>query len=297
MTLGILEILDAFIAHQRDVILRRTRYDLGKAKERLHIVEGLLKAVDILDEIIKTIRASKNKADSIANLMKEFDFTEIQATAIVTMQLYRLSNTDINLLLEEQGNLNKMIEFLTSILNDEEVLKKQMKNSLTEIKKEFATPRRTEIRDEVTDIKIDMKEMIPKENVIVVVTNDGYVKRIPLKSYASASSEPTILKPGDFIRGLYSTTTLDTLLMFTNQGHYLYVPIHEISETKWKEMGKHISNVISIGADEKIIYSMILDDKDATYYYYSSDFRDFAISPLLPPCCYVFFYITVPLVP
>ena len=261
--LGILEILDAFIAHQKEVILRRTRFDLNKAKERLHIVEGLLKAVDILDEIIKTIRASKNKADSIANLMKEFDFTEIQATAIVTMQLYRLSNTDINLLLEEQGNLNKMIEFLTSILNDEEVLKKQMKNSLTEIKKEFSTPRRTEIRDEVTDIKIDMKEMIPKENVIVVVTNDGYVKRIPLKSYASASSEPTILKPGDFIRGLYSTTTLDTLLMFTNQGHYLYVPIHEISETKWKEMGKHISNVISIGADEKIIYSMILDDKEA----------------------------------
>ncbi len=258
--LGILEIIDAFIAHQKDVILRRTRFDLNKAKERLHIVEGLLKAVDILDEIIKTIRASKNKQDSIDNLVKQFEFTEIQATAIVTMQLYRLSNTDINLLLEEQGNLQKMIEFLTSILNDEEVLKKQMKLSLNEIKKEFANPRRTEIRDEVTEIKFDAKDMIPKENVIVVATNEGYVKRIPIKSYVSASSEPTTLKPGDFIRGLYSTTSLDTLLMFTNLGHYLYVPVHEIVETKWKELGKHISNLIQISAEERIISAMILDN-------------------------------------
>ncbi len=258
--LGILEILDAFIAHQKDVILRRTRFDLNKAKERLHIVEGLLKAVDILDEIIKTIRASKNKQDSIDNLVKQFEFTEAQATAIVTMQLYRLSNTDITLLLEEKDNLNKMIEFLTSIINDEEVLKKQMKLSLNEIKKEFANPRRTEIRDEVTEIKLDAKDMIPKENVIVVATNEGYVKRIPIKSYVSASSEPTTLKPGDFIRGLYSTTSLDTLLMFTNLGHYLYVPVHEIVETKWKELGKHISNLIQISAEERIISAMILDN-------------------------------------
>lgn len=260
--LGILEIIDAFIAHQKEVILRRTEFDLNKAKERLHIVEGLLKAVDILDEIIKTIRASKNKADSIANLIKQFAFTEAQATAIVTMQLYRLSNTDINLLLEEQGNLNKMINFLNSILNDETVLKKQMKNSLSEIKKEFSSPRRTEIRDEVSEIKLDPRDMITKENVIVVVTNEGYVKRIPLKSYVNGSSEPTTLKPGDFIRGLYSTTTLDTLLMFTNQGHYLYVPVHEIIESKWKELGKHISNVIQISSDEQIISAMILDNKD-----------------------------------
>ncbi len=258
--LGILEIIDAFIAHQKEVILRRTRFDLKKAKERLHIVEGLLKAVDILDEIIKAIRASKNKQDSIDNLVRLFEFTVEQATAIVTMQLYRLSNTDINLLLEEQGNLLKMIEFLNSILNDEEVLKKQMKLSLTETKKEFANPRRTEIRDEVTEIKFDAKDMIPKENVIVVATNEGYVKRIPLKSYVSSSSEQTTLKPGDFIRGFYSTTSLDTLLMFTNLGHYLYVPVHEIVETKWKELGKHISNLIQISADEKIISAMILDN-------------------------------------
>ena len=257
---GILEILDAFIAHQKDVILRRTNYDLGKAQERLHIVEGFLKAVDIIDEIIKIIRASKNKQESIDNLIKKFDFTVEQATAIVMMRLYSLSNTDVNLLLEEQDNLRKMIEFLNSILNDETVLKKQMKNSLNEIKKNFGNERRTEIRDEVTDIKIDMKEMIQKENVIVAVTSEGYVKRIPLKSYVAANGEPTTLKPGDHIEGLYSTTTLDTLLLFTNQGQYLYVPIHEIVESKWKELGKHISNFIPLAPEERIISSMILDD-------------------------------------
>ncbi|MGN0966886.1 MAG: DNA topoisomerase IV subunit A [Candidatus Coprovivens sp.] len=257
---GILEILDAFIAHQKDVILRRTNYDLGKAQERLHIVEGFLKAVDIIDEIIKIIRASKNKQESIDNLIKKFDFTVEQATAIVMMRLYSLSNTDINLLLEEQDNLRKMIEFLNSILNDEAVLKKQMKNSLNEVKKNFGNERRTEIRDEVTDIKIDMKEMIQKENVIVTVTSEGYVKRIPLKSYVAANGEPTTLKPGDHIEGLYSTTTLDTLLLFTNQGQYLYVPIHEIVESKWKELGKHISNFIPLAPEERIISSMILDD-------------------------------------
>lgn len=257
---GILEILDAFIAHQKDVILRRTNYDLGKAQERLHIVEGFLKAVDIIDEIIKIIRASKNKQESIDNLIKKFDFTVEQATAIVMMRLYSLSNTDVNLLLEEQDNLRKMIEFLNSILNDEAVLKKQMKNSLNEVKKNFGNERRTEIRDEVTDIKIDMKEMIQKENVIVTVTSEGYVKRIPLKSYVAANGEPTTLKPGDHIEGLYSTTTLDTLLLFTNQGQYLYVPIHEIVESKWKELGKHISNFIPLAPEERIISSMILDD-------------------------------------
>ena len=258
--LGILEILDAFIAHQKDVILRRTKFDLNKAKERLHIVEGFLKAVDIIDEIIKIIRASKNKQESIDNLVERFKFTVEQATAIVMMRIYSLSNTDVNLLLEEQDNLRKMIEFLTSIIEDEEVLKKQMKLSLKEIEKEFGNPRRTEIRDEVTEIKFDAKDMIPKENVIVVATNEGYVKRIPLKSYVSSRGEPTTLKPGDFIRGLYSTTTLDTLLMFTNLGHYLYVPVHEIVETKWKELGKHISNLIQISADERIISAMILDN-------------------------------------
>lgn len=257
---GILEILDAFIAHQKEVILRRSKYDLKQAKDRLHIVEGLLKAVDVLDEVIRIIRASKNKEDSIKNLCEAFSFTYEQANAIVTMRLYRLSNTDVTALVEEQGNLNKWIEFLSSVINDEEVLKDQIKKSLQEIKKEFATPRRTEIKDEVTEIKIDAMQMIPKENVVAVVTNEGYVKKIPLKSYSSASSEPTTLKPGDYITGLYSTTSKDTLLLFTNLGHYLYVPIHEIQDTKWKELGKHISNIIPLAPEEKIISNILLDN-------------------------------------
>lgn len=260
--LGILEILDAFIAHQKDVIIRRTKFDLEHAKARLHIVEGLLKAVSILDEVIETIRASKNKADSITNLIKRFAFTEEQATAIVMMRLYTLSNTDITDLQQESDTLHKMISFLELILKDENVLKKQMKQELNEIKKEFASPRRTEIKDEVTEIKIDRKDMIPKENVIVVVTNEGYVKKISLKSYASGGNDATTLKPGDYVTGLYSTTTLDTLLLFTNQGHYLYVPVHEIFESKWKDLGKHISNLITLGADERIVSSLMLDSKN-----------------------------------
>ena len=257
---GIIEILDAFIEHQKEVVTRRTKYDLKKAQDKLHITEGLIRAIDVLDEVIRIIRASKNKEDSIKNLCEAFQFTYEQADAIVTMRLYRLSNTDVTALLEEQKNLHTMIDFLNSILNDEEVLKEQIKKSLQEIKKEYANPRRTEIKDEVTEIKIDAMDMIPKENVVVVVTNEGYVKKIPFKSYSQASQEPTILKPGDYITGLYNTTSKDTLLLFTNQGHYLYVPIYEIQDTKWKELGKHINNIIQLNTDEVIVANMILDD-------------------------------------
>jgi len=256
--LGLLQIIDAFIAHQKEVILRRTRYDLKKAEEKLHIVEGLLKAVDILDEVIKIIRASKNRQDCIDNLVKEFKFTELQAAAIVDMRLYKLSNTDVNLLLEEQGNLQKMIELLNSILNNETILKSQMKKELQEIKKEYGNERRTEIRDEISEIKIDMKDMIPKENTIVVVTKEGYIKRVSPKSYTD--EEETVMKPGDYVIGLYDTTTLNNILVFTNLGRYCFVPVHLIPEGKWKELGKHINNICMLSPDEKIISSIIYDN-------------------------------------
>ena len=259
--LGLLEILDAFIAHQKEVILRRTRYDLKKAEERLHIVEGFLKAVDILDEVIKLIRGSKNRADCISNLVKEFKFTEVQATAIVDMRLYKLSNTDVNLLLEEQGNLQKMIEFLNSILNNESILKSQMKKELNEVKKEYGNERRTEIRDEISDIKIDMKDMIPKENTIVVVTKEGYIKRVSPKSYTD--EEETVMKPGDYVIGLYDTTTLNNVLVFTNLGRYCFIPVHLIPECKWKELGKHINNVCMLSPDEKVVSSVIYDNDNS----------------------------------
>ena len=224
--IGILEILDAFIDHQKEVILRRSKFDLGKALERLHIVEGLLKAVDVLDEVIKIIRASKGKEDSIQNLIKAFKFTYEQAEAIVTMRLYKLSNTDVNLLIEEQDKLHTMINFLNSVINDDEVLKNQIKISLQEIKKEYATPRKTTIIDEVEEIKIDTTSMIPKEDAVVVVTHDGYIKRVSLRSY-SANEEETGLKDGDYVIGLYNINTLGTVLVFTDGGNYLYLPVRE----------------------------------------------------------------------
>lgn len=251
--LGIIEMLDAYIVHQKEVILRRTRFDLDHAKARLHIVEGLIKCISILDEVIKVIRSSKNKGDARDNLVKEFDFTVEQAEAIITLQLYRLTNTDVTLLEEELKNLNILVTGLQKILDNEEVLKSVMKDELRKIKKEYATPRKTSIEDEIADIKIDTTEMISKEDVIVLVTKDGYVKRTSLRSYQSSNPEEVTLKDGDYVLGLYEINTMDTILMFTNLGNYLYVPVHTLPVCVWKDLGKHISNVIKLDSDEKII--------------------------------------------
>ena len=252
MTLGIIAILDAYINHLEEVITKRTEYDLEKAKARMHIVEGLIKALGMLDEIIKTIRKSKNKEDAKLNLHNLYDFTLLQADAIVTMQLYKLTNTDVTALEEEHKNLSIIITELEKILNSDEELKIVMKNELRNIKKEYATPRRTEIKDEITEIKIDTTAMIAKEDVIVVVTHDGYIKRVSSRSYSSSDNEPN-LKEGDYIIRLANMNTLDTLLLFTDKGNYLYLPVHLIPDMKWKDLGKHISNVIKIDENEHII--------------------------------------------
>ena len=252
VVVGILDILDAYIAHQKEVITRRTKFDLEHAKARMHIVEGLIKALDILDEVIHTIRSSKNKADAIHNLVEKYEFSEMQAEAIVNLQLYRLTNTDVNVLKEEYDNLLRAIKILESILSDEEKLKNVMKTELRAIRNEYATPRITEIKDEITEIKIDTTSMIPKEDVIVVVTKDGYVKRVSKRSYSSADGK-TGLKEQDYVIGMYELNTMDTVLMFTDIGNYLYVPVYEIPDMKWKELGKHISNIIKINPEENII--------------------------------------------
>ena len=260
-TLGILEILDAYIAHQKEVITKRTEFDLAYYTKNYNIATGLIKAISILDEVIALIRASKNKSDAKVNLVNKYMFTEEQAEAIVTLQLYRLTNTDIVVLEEECEKLKGLIEECNKILSNENELKSVMKSELREIKKNYAVPRKTEIRDEIVDIKVDAKEMIPDEKVVVVVTNDGYVKRVSQKSYKT-SDEETTLKPGDFVTGRFLASTKDSLLLFTNLGNYLYVPIHIISETKWKDLGKHISNTIMIKEQEKIIASLVLKDKN-----------------------------------
>lgn len=260
-TLGILEILDAYINHQREVILERTKFDLAKNEKDMHIVQGLIKCISILDEVIRVIRASKNKSDAKDNLVKEFGFTMEQAEAIVTLQLYRLTNTDIIELEERMEKLQKLIEGLKAILSDEEVLKYVMKKELKLIKKEYAGPRRTEIQDALEEIKLDMKEMIPKENVVVVVTNEGYIKRVSSKSYA-ASTDETTLKPGDFVTGLYECTTLDTIMIFTNLGNYLFIPVYKVPDMKWKDLGKHINNIIMLNDNERVVASFMYKKRD-----------------------------------
>jgi topoisomerase-4 subunit A len=258
MTLGIIPILDAYIEHKRSVVLKRTQFDLATARREIHIVEGLIKALSILDEVIKCIRSSKNKSDAKDNLVSSFGFSREQAEAIVTLQLYKLTNTDVTELEEKHRNLLILIADLEEIIGNEDRLKCVMKDELRAIKKEYATPRLTEIKDEITEIKIDNEAMLPKEDCIVVVTNDGYVKRVSLRSYDA--SEQTMVKDGDFVIGLYKINTLNTVLLFTDLGNYLYLPVYEIPECKWKELGKHISNIIKLEPNENIIKSIPVYD-------------------------------------
>ena len=184
--LTILDAIDAYIAHKREVTIKKNQFDLDHALARMHIVEGLMKAISILDEVIKTIRESKNRADSEANLVKKYDFTEKQAKAIVELQLYRLSNTDITLLEDEMKNLEIIIATLRSILGSDEKLNGFMKDELRKIKKEYGCDRKTLIKEEIEEINIDPTSLIPREDVVVVVTKNGYVKRVSNRSYSSS---------------------------------------------------------------------------------------------------------------
>ena len=265
MQLGLMQILDAYITHQKEVVTKRTNFDLAHAKKRYHIVEGLIKAISILDEVIRTIRASKNKADAIQNLIIKYEFTEEQATEIVNLQLYRLTNTDIVILQEEKTNLEKIMAMLTQILESPEKLNMVIIEELKKIKKEYGSARKTEIIDEVEDIKIDTNDMIPKEDVVVVVTHEGYIKRVSVRSY-EANEDETALKDGDYVIGLYNINTTQTVLVFTDMGNYLYLPVYEIPEVKWKDIGKHVSNIIMMSSEEKIIGSMPVYDFDEDRY-------------------------------
>ena len=259
--LGIMPILDAYIAHQKEVITKRTKFDLAFALNKVHITEGLVKAISILDEVIKTIRESKNKADSIENLVHKYEFSYKQAEAIVMLQLYRLTNTDVTLLIQELEDLKKVIEMLNEILKDENKLFEVIKEELRKIKKEYAIPRKTTIEDEVKEIKIAEKELVNKENVIIVLTKEGYLKRVSLKSYNSTADEETGLKNGDYVIDLIEANTLDNLIIFTSLGNYLYIPVHLIPEGKWKELGKHISNIVTIRPEDRVVNGFLFNNK------------------------------------
>jgi len=254
--LGLESALDAFITHQKEVVKRRTEFDLKHAQARFHIVEGLIKCISILDEVIQVIRSSSNKTNAKENLIKEFAFSEAQAEAIVTLQLYRLTNTDVVALENEKSSLEKIIKGLSAILGSEEVLKSVMKKDLTAVMNDYPTPRLTDIKEEITEIKIDTTAMIPKEDVVVMITKDGYLKRTSFRSYTASNPEDITIKDNDYIMGIYEMNTTDVLLVFTTEGNYLHIPVHIIPDLKWKDMPKHVSNIIEIAPEENVISAL-----------------------------------------
>ncbi|SDB89857.1 DNA topoisomerase IV subunit A [Pelagirhabdus alkalitolerans] len=258
--LSLAQLLEAYIEHQEEVVMRQSKYDLNKAEKRYHIVEGLIKAISVLDELIAIIRGSENKQDAKSNIIHQFHFSEEQAEAIVNLQLYRLTNTDITALEEEKAQLDQSIEELSSIINDDKKLKQVIKQDLKSVKKRFKTPRLTSIEKEVEEIKINLEVTVASEDVLASVTEQGYVKRTSLRSYAASNEEDLALKDDDHLIGLFEINTTDTLLLFTNRGRYLYMPVHMLPDIRWKDLAQHVSNIVSIEAEEKIVQAIPVRD-------------------------------------
>ena len=261
ITFNLLQYVDAYIDHQVEVITRLSQFDLVKASARLEIVEGLIKAIGILDEVVKVIRKSEDKQDAMANLEKKFAFTKSQADAIVSLQLYRLTNTDVTTLKEEEKQLKATIKELKEILDDREVLNKKIIKDLKLIASQYGQNRLTKIATEPKEsLQIDKRDLIAKEDVYISVTRDGYIKRSPLKSYKSSEGVWPGIKEADSLVGVGPATTLDYVLVFTQLGNYLFIPIHELQETKWKDEGKHINYLVNLGPEEKLIKALIVSD-------------------------------------
>lgn len=263
--MGLIGLLDAYIEHQKEVVTRRTQFDLQKAKDRQHIVEGLMKALSILDQVIATIRASKDKRNAKDNLIAKFQFSEAQAEAIVSLQLYRLTNTDITALQEEAEELAKKVEEYTAILASESKLLSVIKKELRDVRKRFADARRTQIEAEIEEIKINLEVLIASEDVIVSVTKEGYVKRTSTRSYAASNGQDFGMKDSDRLLAQVEVNTTEVVLLFTNKGNYLYCPVHELPDIRWKDLGQHIANIVPIDRDETIIKALPVKDfeKDA----------------------------------
>lgn len=251
--MGIKEIIDSYLNHQIEVVTNRTNYDLNQAESRMHIVEGLMKALSILDEVIALIRNSKNKKDAKENLVAKYDFTDAQAEAIVTLQLYRLTNTDIVQLEEEHDSLKETIAQLRHILDDHEALLGVIKDELKEIKGQFKTPRLSKIEAEIAELKIDKTVTVPSEDVVVSITRHGYIKRTSLRSFKASGIDEIGAKDDDALMKYQMMNTLDVALAFTNKGRYLYLPVDQLADVKWKDLGQHISQLVAIDDDEAII--------------------------------------------
>lgn len=263
MRIGLKHYLKSYLAFQQEVIRRRTNFDLKKAQDRLHIVAGLIKALSILDQVIHTIRSSKNRADAQHNLVVQYDFSDKQAEAIVALQLYRLTNTDVTALEKEQSELEKRIAAFKKILQDPAELNRVLKKEMLAIKQEFASPRRTQIQQHIEKLQVKTTVTVAKEDVMVMVSHAGYIKRTSLRSYKASDFTDNGLREDDYPLLIQKASTLSHLLMFTNLGHMIYRPIYEIADAKWKDTGEHISQTIGLADDEEIIAGIIVDSMKA----------------------------------
>ncbi|HCZ8788167.1 TPA: DNA topoisomerase IV subunit A [Staphylococcus aureus] len=258
--MGIRQIIDSYLNHQIEVVANRTKFELDNAEKRMHIVEGLIKALSILDKVIELIRSSKNKRDAKENLIEVYEFTEEQAEAIVMLQLYRLTNTDIVALEGEHKELEALIKQLRHILDNHDALLNVIKEELNEIKKKFKSERLSLIEAEIEEIKIDKEVMVPSEEVILSMTRHGYIKRTSIRSFNASGVEDIALKDGDSLLKHQEVNTQDTVLVFTNKGRYLFIPVHKLADIRWKELGQHVSQIVPIEEDEVVIN--VYNEKD-----------------------------------
>ena len=259
---GLKQILTSYLEHQRAVTTKRTEFDLNKAKQREHIVIGLIKALSILDQVIKVIRASKNRKDATKNLVQQFDFTEKQADAIVALQLYRLTNTDVTELENEASTLKKAIAKYEKILSDPKELDKVIRQELQTIAKKYASPRKTEIQAKIASLKIETEVLVAQEDVIVQISREGYVKRSSLRSFNASDANDNGLREDDEPVLQTTVNTLDHLFIFTNKGNVIYRPVHEITEARFKDTGEHLSQTVGLDVDERVIFAKVFKSLD-----------------------------------
>lgn len=261
LTMGLAEMLDYYIEHQKNVYTNRCNFDLERAKRRSEIVDGLIAMVSILDSVIATIRNSKNKADAKENIISKYGFTEVQAEAIVMLQLYRLTNTDVFALKQEAKDLASEIKRLNHLIESDTALSSMIISELLHTKEIINVPRITQVEHEIDDVSVKTEDIIAQENVMLLITHDGYLKRLSKKAFfANDANEPTKLKDGDVITDIYEVCTTDTLLQFTNLGNYVFLPIHKIPECKHRDLGYHVSTLIGMEPNEKVIFSFPVHD-------------------------------------
>ena len=245
-TLGLKSILFHYINHQKDVIVRKTNKELEIALKRFHIVEGFMKAIDIMDEIIATIRASKSKKDSENNLMEKYGFTEDQAQAIVELMLYKLTGLEIKVFQKEHAELEKQIKALQKILGSEKELLKVIKKELLEVKNKYGDDRRTQIIENDEIAKIELEEIILEEDIVVTISNEGYIKRIADKSYKRSNTDVEEIehREGDFNKYILNSNTKENIIVFTDAGNMYQLKCSMIPEMKWKEKGERLDTLI-----------------------------------------------------